>query len=29
MLKQMRLGIEVKEIVTEEVSVLKDWFEKI
>ncbi len=29
MLKQMRLGIEVKEVVTEEVLVLKEWFEKI
>lgn len=29
MLKQMKLGIEVKERITEEVSVLKEWFEKI
>jgi len=29
MLKQMRLGIEIREIVTEEVLVNKDWFEKI
>ncbi|MFZ4701178.1 MAG: restriction endonuclease [Candidatus Methylumidiphilus sp.] len=29
MLKQLKLGIEVNEIITEEVSVHKDWFEKI
>jgi restriction system protein len=29
MLKQMRLGIEIREVITEEVLVNKDWFEKI
>jgi restriction system protein len=29
MLKHMKLGIDVKERITEEVSVLKEWFDKI
>ena len=29
MLKKMRLGIEVREKITEEVFVIKEWFEKI